>query len=171
MATESIKYAKQFENDHLKFEVHDMREVYHPNEFDAVFNLFTSFGYFEDYNDNFKVFEAVKQQIKEKGIFVLDYLNAEKVVSTMIPYEEKLIDNILFKITKSVENGFVKKEIDFTDNGETFHFEEYVRLIYFNDFKEIYETAGFELKNAFGNYNLADFNEKTSDRLILVLKK
>ena len=74
-------------------------------------------------------------------------------------------------ITKSVENGFVKKEIDFTDNGETFHFEEYVRLIYFNDFKEIYETAGFELKNAFGNYNLADFNEKTSDRLILVLKK
>ncbi len=171
LATESIKYAKQFENDHLKFEVHDMREVYHPNEFDAVFNLFTSFGYFEDYNDNFKVFEAVKQQIKEKGIFVLDYLNAEKVVSTMIPYEEKLIDNILFKITKSVENGFVKKEIDFTDNGETFHFEEYVRLIYFNDFKEIYETAGFELKNAFGNYNLADFNEKTSDRLILVLKK
>ena len=171
LSTESIKYAKQFENDHLKFEVHDMREVYHPNEFDAVFNLFTSFGYFEDYNDNFKVFEAVKQQIKEKGIFVLDYLNAEKVVSTMIPYEEKLIDNILFKITKSVENGFVKKEIDFTDNGETFHFEEYVRLIYFNDFKEIYETAGFELKNAFGNYNLADFNEKTSDRLILVLKK
>ncbi len=77
----------------------------------------------------------------------------------------------MFKITKSVENGFVKKEIDFTDNGETFHFEEYVRLIYFNDFKEIYETAGFELKNAFGNYNLADFNEKTSDRLILVLKK
>ena len=171
LSTESIKYAKQFENDHLKFEVHDMREVYHPNEFDAVFNLFTSFGYFEDYNDNFKVFEAVKQQIKEKGIFVLDYLNAEKVVSTMIPYEEKLIDNILFKITKSVENGFVKKEIDFTDNGETFHFEEYVRLIYFNDFKEIYETAGFELKNAFGNYNLADFDEKTSDRLILVLKK
>ena len=171
LSTESIKYAKQFENDHLKFEVHDMREVYHPNEFDAVFNLFTSFGYFEDYNDNFKVFEAVKQQIKEKGIFVLDYLNAEKVVSTMVPYEEKLIDNILFKITKSVENGFVKKEIDFTDNGETFHFEEYVRLIYFNDFKKIYETAGFELKNAFGNYNLADFDEKTSDRLILVLKK
>ncbi len=171
LSEESIKYAKQFENDHLKFEQHDMREVYHHNEFDAVFNLFTSFGYFENYDDNFKVLEAVKQQLKEHGTFVLDYLNAEKVVSTMIPYEEKTIDGIVFKITKSIENGFIKKEIDFEDKGETYHFEEYVRLMYFNDFKEIYEKEGFVLDKAFGNYNLDDFNEKDSDRLILVLKK
>ncbi|WP_291092948.1 class I SAM-dependent methyltransferase [Empedobacter sp. UBA6745] len=171
LSEESIKYAKQFENEYLKFEKHDMREVYHPNEFDAVFNLFTSFGYFENYEDNFKVFEAVKQQIKSHGIFVLDYLNAEKVVSTMIPYEEKLIDGVLFKITKSVENGFIKKEIDFADKGETFHFEEFVRLIYFNDFKKIYETEGFILDKVFGNYNLDAFDEQTSDRLILVLNK
>ncbi|WP_313255452.1 SAM-dependent methyltransferase, partial [Empedobacter sp.] len=171
LSEESIKYAKQFENEYLKFEKHDMREVYHPNEFDAVFNLFTSFGYFENYEDNFKVFEAVKQQIKSHGIFVLDYLNAEKVVSKMIPYEEKLIDGILFKITKSVQNGFIKKEIDFTDKGEIFHFEEFVRLIYFNDFKKIYETEGFILDKVFGNYNLDAFDEQTSDRLILVLNK
>ena len=99
------------------------------------------------------------------------YLNAEKVVSTMIPYEEKLIDGILLKITKSVENGFIKKEIDFTDKGEIFHFEEFVRLIYFNDFKKIYETEGFILDKVFGNYNLDAFDEQTSDRLILVLNK
>ncbi len=171
LSEESIKYAQQFENNQLKFERHDMREVYHENEFDAVFNLFTSFGYFQDYQDNFKVFESVKQQIKEQGTFVLDYLNAEKVVSTMIPYEEKVIDDITFKLTKSVENGFVKKEIDFEDKGKIYHFEEYVRLIYFNDFKEIYETTGFELTQVFGNYNLQSFEEKTSDRLIIVLKK
>ena len=171
LSEESIKYAKQSENEYLKFERHDMREVFHPNKFDAVLNLFTSFGYFENYDDNYKVFEAVKEQMKEHGTFVLDYLNAEKVVSGMIPYEEKTIDGILFKITKSVENGFIKKEIDFTDKGETFHFEEFVRLIYFNDFKKIYETEGFELDKAFGNYNLDAFDEKTSDRLILVLKK
>ncbi|WP_413531939.1 class I SAM-dependent methyltransferase [Empedobacter brevis] len=171
LSEESIKYAKQFENETLKFEKHDMREVYHPNEFDAVFNLFTSFGYFEEYEDNFKVFEAVKEQIKSNGIFVFDYLNAEKTVATMIPYEEKLIDGILFKITKSIENGFIKKEIDFTDKGEDFHFEEFVRLIYFNDFKKIYETEGFILDKVFGNYNLDAFDEKSSDRLILVLNK
>lgn len=171
LAEASIEYAKQFENDTLKFEVHDMRDVYHKNEFDAVFNLFTSFGYFEKYEDNFKVFEAVKEQLKSTGIFVFDYLNAEKVVSQMIPYEEKEIDGILFKITKSVENGFIKKEIDFQDKGETFHFEEYVRLIYYKDFKEIYEKEGFRLKEVFGSYTLGEFNEEESDRLILILEK
>ena len=116
LAEACISFAKQYENEHLKFEVHDMREVYHPNEFDAVFNLFTSFGYFEKYEDNFSVFEAVKQQIKSHGIFVLDYLNAEKVVSHMIPYEEKVIDGILFKITKSIENGFIKNNTQLYDN-------------------------------------------------------
>ena len=176
LSTESISFAqKDFGKEHLQFKIHDMRNELYPDvsleKVNAVFNLFTSFGYFENYEDNFKVFEAVKQQIKSHGIFVLDYLNAEKVVSTMIPYEEKLIDGVLFKITKSVENGFIKKEIDFTDKGETFHFEEFVRLIYFNDFKKIYETEGFELDKAFGNYNLDAFDEKTSDRLILVLRK
>lgn len=172
LSEQSIQHNKQFENPSLHFAIHDMRDPMHVSEpVDAVFNLFTSFGYFENYEDNFKVFEAVKQQIKSHGIFVLDYLNAEKVVSTMIPYEEKLIDGILFKITKSVENGFIKKEIDFTDKGEIFHFEEFVRLIYFNDFKKIYETEGFILDKVFGNYNLDAFDEQTSDRLILVLNK
>jgi 2-polyprenyl-3-methyl-5-hydroxy-6-metoxy-1,4-benzoquinol methylase len=171
LSEESIKYAKQFENDTLKFECHDMREVYHTNEFDGIFNLFTSFGYFENYNDNFEVFKAVKTQLKEHGTFVLDYLNAEKVVSGMIPYEEKTIDNIVFKLTKSIENGFIKKEIDFEDKGESYHFEEFVRLIYLKDFEEIYKKEGFELENVFGNYNLDEYDEKTSDRLILVLKK
>ncbi len=45
-----------------------------------------------------------------------------------------------------LENGFIKKEIDFTDKGETFHFEDFVRLIYFNDFKKIYETEGFSFR-------------------------
>lgn len=171
LASASIEFAKQFENEHLKFEVHDMREVFHPNEFDVIVNLFTSFGYFKEYQDNFKVFEAVKEQLKATGIFVFDYLNAEKVVANMIPYEEKVIDGIVFKLTKSVENGFIKKEIDFEDKGETFHFEEYVRLIYAKDFKEIYEKEGFKLDKIFGNYNLDAFDDKNSDRLILVLKK
>jgi SAM-dependent methyltransferase len=46
LSPQSIVYAKQFENDKLFFEEHDMSLTY-PQKFDAVFNLFTSFGYFE----------------------------------------------------------------------------------------------------------------------------
>jgi SAM-dependent methyltransferase len=41
----SIKHAKQHENDTLKFYVHDMR-LPMPRKYDYILNLFTSFGYF-----------------------------------------------------------------------------------------------------------------------------
>ena len=44
-------FAKQFENETLQFEVHDMCKPYHKT-FDAVFNLFTSFGYFDKDESN-----------------------------------------------------------------------------------------------------------------------
>ena len=53
LSEESIAYAKQFENSSLHFDVHDMSTPYH-DQFDAVFNLFTSFGYFENEEDNLK---------------------------------------------------------------------------------------------------------------------
>nr|MCU0349019.1 methyltransferase domain-containing protein [Saprospiraceae bacterium] len=47
IAEESIRFAQQFENEHLSFFQHDMRLPYRINYFDYIFNFFTSFGYFE----------------------------------------------------------------------------------------------------------------------------
>ena len=51
LSKNSISHAKQFENENLNFKVHDMCLPF-GEEFDAVFNLFTSFGYFENEADN-----------------------------------------------------------------------------------------------------------------------
>lgn len=172
LSEESIAYAKQFENEHLHFDVHDMRKIYQENEFDAIFNLFTSFGYFENEEENTQVFEAIKKQLKPNGIFVFDYLNADKIVKNLLPYEEKEIDGILFKITKSITNtNFIKKEIDFYADGKEWHFEEFVKALYKKDFDAMIEKAGYKTLQVFGNYQLASlFNESTSDRLIYILK-
>ena len=45
LSENSIAYAKQFENDTLKFKVHDMRHSFQ-KKFDAIFNLFTRFWLF-----------------------------------------------------------------------------------------------------------------------------
>ena len=45
LSANSIAFAKNFENAHLKFEVFDMRKTYAAQKFDYVFNLFSSFGY------------------------------------------------------------------------------------------------------------------------------
>lgn len=171
LSSESIEFAKKFENNQLHFDVHDMRLVYKEDAYDAVFNLFTSFGYFKDPAENLAVFSAVKKQLKSEGVFVLDYLNAHKVIANLIPYEEKNIDGICFKITKSIVDGFVKKEIDFDADGQPWHFEEFVQLITDTDFEKMVAHAGFKTIESFGDYQLNSFNPETADRYIQILKK
>jgi hypothetical protein len=50
------------------FEVHDMRNPIDADPMDAVFNLFTSFGYFDNENDDKKVFQSVYNVLKPEDI-------------------------------------------------------------------------------------------------------
>jgi SAM-dependent methyltransferase len=56
-----------------------MRNPIDAKPVDAVFNLFTSFGYFDNEKDDKKVFQSVYDALKPGGFFVLDYLNEEFV--------------------------------------------------------------------------------------------
>ena len=47
LSSQNIAYAKKFSNKRLSFFKHDMRLPIN-QKFDAIFNLFTSFGYFEN---------------------------------------------------------------------------------------------------------------------------
>ena len=64
LSKNSIDYARQFENDRLRFEVHDMRDSF-KTKFDAIFNLFTSFGFFDDDNDDIIILENIKKGLKK----------------------------------------------------------------------------------------------------------
>ena len=51
LSKNNIEHAKVHESNSLFFEVHDMRNTY-GTQFEVVLNLFTSFGYFDNKNDN-----------------------------------------------------------------------------------------------------------------------
>src|SRR5256885_2833594 len=50
----------------------DMRELPFIEEFDAVINIFTSFGYFEDEDEDQQVLFQVQQALKPGGLFLLE---------------------------------------------------------------------------------------------------
>jgi SAM-dependent methyltransferase len=170
LSSKSIAHAKIFENENLHFEVHDMRFPYH-QKFDFIFNLFTSFGYFDDENDNQKAIDAMQSMLKENGILVIDFLNVHKAINNLIPYEEKLLDNILFKISKKIENQFIIKTITFDYENETYHFQEKVKILTLTDFENYFRLANLALVNVFGQYDLSAYDAQHSDRLILIVKK
>lgn len=167
LSAESIAYAKEYEKPGLHFEVHDMCLPY-PQKFDAVFNLFTSFGYFENETDNLRTIQAIKAELKPKGAAVIDFLNAERTIKNMVPKEKKKVGGIVFHIEKYVEDGYIIKNIRFIDKGEDYHFVEKVKALTLADFKDYFSRAGLALKDVFGDYRLGSFNPETSERLILV---
>lgn len=171
LSANSIKEANLSANNSLDFFIHDMRTPFRINFFDAVFNLFTSIGYFDNERDNTKVFENVYNALKPNGVFVIDYLNPFKVKSCMVENATVNKEGIDFVITKRIENNRIIKRIEFKVNGVNHYFEEKVFLYDTNAFSKFADGTGFKLIQQFGDYALNDYNEQTSDRLIMIFKK
>ena len=171
LSENSIANAKQFENENLSFYVNDIRKPLKVETYNFAFNLFTSFGYFDDDKENIEAIAAIAKSLKSDGILVLDFMNVEKVLKNLIIQETKEIDNITFNITKSVVDNFIVKQISFYDNGQEYNYQERVKVITQNDFIRYFSLANLKIEATFGDYQLNAFNESTSDRLIIVVKK
>ena len=169
LSEQSINYAKQYENDTLKFKVHDMSKPLN-DKFDAVFNLFTSFGYFDDESCNLNTIKAIKSELNEFGIGVIDFINTNYVTSNLVAQDVKSVDGIDFYQKRRAENGFIMKDISFEIDGEKFNFQECVRAFILEDFENLFEKAGVHLLDVFGDYNLNKYLSESSERLIMIFK-
>lgn len=171
LSTENIKEAKNYERKGVDFHVHDMRLPFRPNSFNYVVNLFTSFGYFETFEENLEVLNSVYANLKFRGKFVLDFMNVTKVISEIKSEEVKKINGIEFLIKRSVIDNFIIKEISFEDKGESYRYYEKVHALTLTDFRSLFNQSGFEIIDIFGSYSLENFKEDNSERLIIIAQK
>ncbi len=171
LSPQSIRSASQFQNNHLNFQVHDMREVIENESFDLVFNLFTSFGYFENEADNITVLRSIYEMLHVNGLLVIDFLNTTKTLNSLVKEEVKVEDNIEFNLKREFDGRFIKKNISFSDQGEEFNFQESVRGFSLDDFHNMLTLTNFKIEYVFGDFKLNPFNSATSDRLIIIARK
>ena len=167
LSRNSILSVKKFENDTLRFEVKDMRKPF-LDTYHAIFNLFTSFGYFENDNDDILVLKNIKNGLKNKGVVVLDFLNVVNVKKNLVTQEVKTVDGIKFNLKREISDGFILKHISFTDKGVKYSYTEKVKYLDLEKFETYFSAAGLKINHIFGNYQLTEFNPETSDRLIFV---
>lgn len=175
LSEESIKQNKEFENEKLKFQVHDMREQIFPEvqteKVDAVFNLFTSFGYFDTDEEDRKIFSSVNNALVCGGYFVLDFLNEKWVQNTLIPEQDVVKKGITFNIKKKIQDEYVVKDIHFEGNGEKHHYFERVKLHPLATIEAYAAEFGFEGVKTYGDYHLGEFNAEDSPRCISIFRK
>jgi SAM-dependent methyltransferase len=171
ISKENIEEAREYENEELKFFIHDMRFTFRKNAFNYILNFFTSFGYFDTMEENENVVRAAYKGLIKGGKFLIDFLNPYTVIHDLAPVEIKEINGITFNITKKVDNGIIIKDIKFVDQGRNFHFYEKVKAIRRVEFLEYFKNTGFKVLELFGDYNLNSYTPEKSDRMIFLLQK
>jgi SAM-dependent methyltransferase len=171
LSEKSIREALTQKAEGVDFFIHDMREPFRVNYFDAAVNLFTSLGYFENQNDNLKVFKNVCKALKPGGKFVVDFFNAEKVKRSLKAEQVETRGDIAFHIKKEIINNVIHKKINFEHQHQAHTFEETVSLLKKEDFEKFAAESGLTLQHVFGDYSLQPFDENRSERLILIFKK
>lgn len=176
LSPEAIKKARNTARnrgyDEITFKVRDMRDPL-SETFDAIFNLFTTFGYFLEDSENLKVLKASDRMLKPGGRLMIDFLNAVKVGQTLVPEENGTYGELSYDIRRFIKNDMVHKEITFS-GGSLKKPETYLERVKLYDekwFRSAFEKCGFTLRNSWGNYDGSAFNENSSPRLILLAEK
>jgi len=171
LSKNSIEFANKDSNENLKYFVHDMRSVFKKNHFDLVTNLFTSFGYFENQEDEQTTINAMSNNLKEGGLLLIDFMNVKKVISSLVTSESKEIDGIKFLIERKYDENHIIKKIIIKDKDSDLNFQEKVRALTLYDFDVMLKKANMKIVDLFGDYSLNEFNAIDSDRLIIISRK
>lgn len=160
----------------IKFIKADMRSLPLTQHFDAIVNLFSSFGYFETDEEHLQVLKEIKRLLVPEGKFIIDFLNPVYTMANLVPESQRVDEGQRIQEKRSIEQGYVKKQITITDiNYEGLHgtqperhYLERIRLYTSEDFKLLLSKAGLTLETIYGGYNGEAYNSKNSKRMIMV---
>lgn len=172
LSKNSIEQAKIYESEALVFDIHDMRRPLTKfGKFDAIFNIFTSFGYFESREEDLKSIKNVSKALNPGGQFVQDYINASAIIGNLPESGEQEIEGTHFIWNKKVMDGYIVKDIEVhTDEGLE-SFQERVKIYQLEELISLHEEAGLNVVSTFGAYDLDPYDAASSPRIILVSEK
>lgn len=171
LADQSIAYALEQNPEQVRFSVHDMLDPFPEKEFDAVLNLFTSFGYFDAETNDLKALQNFADALKEGGLLLIDFLNPASVKRQMVAQETKYIDDIAFHISKKIDGPFVMKNVSFQVNNQSYSHCEKVRLFEVSDFERLLFATKLQIIGTFGDYSFEPYQKEESERLIIAARK
>ena len=165
---------KQAETEGLKIEFiqDDMRQFCRPGSFDVAINLFTSFGYFEDTNDDKQVAANVYHSLKEKGVFLIDVMGKEVLARIFRERDWYELDNTMVLEERKVcanwswmENRWLMIKDGKMDEWKVSH-----RLYSATELAALLSDCGFKAIDVYGDLTGTPYDH-TAKRLVLVAHK
>ncbi|MBN1795253.1 MAG: class I SAM-dependent methyltransferase [Sedimentisphaerales bacterium] len=150
----------------------DMRKFCALEEFDAVINLYTAFGYFEEQSDDKRVLLNAFASLKPGGKLLIELMSKEVLARIFKSREWNENNGVTFlresKVTQSwswVENRWILLK-----DGEKHEFSFGHRLYSAAELSGLLWSAGFRSVKVFGNLEGADY-DNNAERLVVLATK
>jgi len=153
----------------------DVRHIPFKENFDAVINIFTSFGYFEDEEENQAVLNEVFRVLKKGGRFLFDSANRGYFPGR---FKRTMVDDYPDRQLKIVQHHKassnyrkLQSRIELLHKGESREYSRSVRLYDLEEFGQMLETAGLKVLEAYGDLKGTPYKQDSPRLCVLSEKK
>jgi len=154
----------------------DMRTIPYADHFATILSLFTSFGYFQADADNRAVLRAVHRALRPDGRFLMDYMNRQYVIETLVERDERTlpapgwhVENVRC-LTEGCRRVEKTTTITVQQTGETRRFHESVRLYAEPELEAMLQATGFADIETYGALAGRPYTP-ASERLVIIARK
>ena len=153
----------------------DMREIPFEGHFDAVINMFSSFGNFESQEDDRRVLAAISKALKPGGRWLMDLLNREWVIANNLPTDWRENDDgtvVLEQRELNLQTSRNHVTFTFIDKeGRRRHSVGHrIRLYTLTEVIQMMASADLLFERAYGGFDSEPYTASTR-RMIVVGRK
>ncbi|MBI4248581.1 MAG: class I SAM-dependent methyltransferase [Elusimicrobia bacterium] len=166
----------------VEFLRRDMRRVGFERTFDAVINLYTSFGYFSRASDDYQVLCGVYRALKPGGKFLLEIANYSRVLEKLKFDRRNNLDSsrwseiddgtlVLEDSLWLPQKGLIRVRWLFLKGARRQEMTSYVRPYESGSLTRLLRKAGFTIRKVMDGLSSSPFRASTSGRLAILAQK
>ena len=151
----------------------DMRTFARPEAFDLALSMFTSFGYFDDKDEDLTVLRNIYASLRPGGALVMDVVGKEVLASSFEPVRSrKHADGSVVIDRREVLDDWTRVRMEWTIvKGNTVRIFTIDHTVYSGqELKDRLETAGFDDIKLYGSMEGAPY-DREAERLIAFGRK
>ncbi|HJO94010.1 MAG TPA: class I SAM-dependent methyltransferase [Victivallales bacterium] len=151
----------------------DMRNFKHPDSYDLILSMFTSFGYFDDKNEDIEVLKNIFSNLKSGGKCLIDVMGKERIAKILQPTTSETLDDGSMMVQKHrifddwtrIENEWI-----IVKNGKAESFKFHHTVYSGQELKNLFEKVGFVNTRLYGDLEGRPYGSE-AQRLIIVGEK
>ena len=148
----------------------DLRTFNSERKFDAVINMYTSFGYCETIDEDLSILRNIFNVVKEGGWFIMECLSRENAVKYFTEGEwfERAGKTVLTQFSvEGAWEGLKSRWILIDKNGNRMEHVFVQRLYSAIELKRMLIACGFTSCEIYGDFDFSPYNEKARTMVIV----